>query len=497
VTSFRLAVARYGLAVVSFVLSGCGAADVAERTTWDICYLQGSRVGYARTTIRQTTESGRQVLHIDQLNHLAVQRGNDRAEQEIRCTSVETPDGQLIRFECEMQMGTSPIRTVGRVSGNRLDLETTTAGKTLSTSIPWSAEYGGPFATEQTLLRKPMQPNERRTFKSLAIGFNQVADMEMAAKNYEPTHLPGGDYDLLRIDTVTRFSDGQKIEAIVWTDRGGDTVKTRSEAMKIETYRATEAEALAKSEAPGIDLLGSTIVKLEQPIPKAHRSKQVRYRVHLDGGDPLGVFVTGPTQKEDPLDIHRAEVTVFAIRPGEPGGNPRTPADLPTDADRRPGPMIQSDDPAVVAEAKQGAGDETDPWRVALALEQYVHRAIAKKDYSQTFATAAEVAKSHEGDCTEHAVFLAALARARGIPARVAVGLVYMESVQAFGYHMWTELWIDGRWIPVDGTLALGGIGAAHLKIAQTSLDGSGAFSAFLPVAQVVGRLRVEAIDAE
>ena len=42
-------------------------------------------------------------------------------------------------------------------------------------------------------------------------------------------------------------------------------------------------------------------------------------------------------------------------------------------------------------------------------------------------ATAAEVARSREGDCTEHAVLLAALARARGIPARVAMGLVYVR----------------------------------------------------------------------
>jgi hypothetical protein len=403
----------------------------------------------------------------------------------------------MIRFECEMQMGANPIRTVGRIDGNRLDLATTTAGKKTAASISWPADCGGPFASEQSLLRKPMQPKERRTLKSLAIGFNQVVDMEMIAGDYEPTHMPGGDYDLLRIDTVTRFSDGQKMEGVVWTNRAGDALKTRSEAMGMETYRVSEAEALAKSDAPGVDLLGKTSVPVTLPIPNAHRSNRVRYRVRLEGGDPSSVFVTGATQKVESIDPHTAEVTVYAIRAGKPGGNPQEPADSPTDADRRPTSMIQSDDPQVVAEAKEAAAGETDPWRVAAALERYVHRIIAKKDYSQTFATAAEVAKSHEGDCTEHAVFLAALARARGIPARVAIGLVYVEAAHAFGFHMWTEVWIDDRWIPLDGTLALGGIGAAHLKIAQSSLDGTGAFSAFLPVAQVVGRLRIEVVDAE
>ena len=149
-----------------------------------------------------------------------------------------------------------------------------------------------------------------------------------------------------------------------------------------------------------------------------------------------------------------------------------------------------------MADAEKAAGGETDPWRVAVALERYVNREVKKKNFTQAFATAAEVAKSREGDCTEHAVFLAALCRARGIPARVAIGLVYMEGAKAFGYHMWTEVYIDKRWIPIDGTLALGGIGAGHLKIAHTNLQGASAYSAFLPVVQVLGRLKIEIIDA-
>ena len=130
-------------------------------------------------------------------------------------------------------------------------------------------------------------------------------------------------------------------------------------------------------------------------------------------------------------------------------------------------------------------------------MERYVHEELKKKNFSQAFATASEVARSLEGDCTEHAVFLAALCRARGIPARVAIGLVYIQGDQAFGYHMWTEAYIDKRWIPLDGTLARGGIGAGHLKIQHTNLKGASAYSAFLPVVQVLGRLSIEVLDVQ
>ena len=67
-----------------------------------------------------------------------------------------------------------------------------------------------------------------------------------------------------------------------------------------------------------------------------------------------------------------------------------------------------------------------------------------------------EVARSLEGDCTEHAVLLAALCRARKIPARVAFGLVYYPPQKGFAYHMWNEVWIADRWIPLDATLGHG-----------------------------------------
>ena len=114
---------------------------------------------------------------------------------------------------------------------------------------------------------------------------------------------------------------------------------------------------------------------------------------------------------------------------------------LPNDDDRRPNNLIQSDDPTIVSMAKSVAPDETDPMKLGIALEQFVRHTIKLKDFSQAFATAAEVARNPEGDCTEHSVLLAALARARGIPARVAIGLVYQDGKQSFAYHMWNEFW--------------------------------------------------------
>jgi transglutaminase-like putative cysteine protease len=195
------------------------------------------------------------------------------------------------------------------------------------------------------------------------------------------------------------------------------------------------------------------------------------------------------------LDERTAEITVRSLRPGAAGSEPPAAEKPPTDDDRQANNLVQSEDPRVVQLANEAAGDESDPTKVALALERHVGSSIRKVNFTQALATAADVARTGEGDCTEHAVLLAAMARAKGIPARVAIGLVYVEGLQGFGYHMWNELFLNDRWVPMDATLAHGGIGAGHLKLSHSSLAGGDAYSSFLPVARVLGRLTIEAME--
>jgi hypothetical protein len=95
-----------------------------------------------------------------------------------------------------------------------------------------------------------------------------------------------------------------------------------------------------------------------------------------------------------------------------------------------------------------------------------------KGHYEVPFATADEVARTREGDCTEMGCLAAALGRAVGIPTRVAFGLVYDQHEPGFGGHLWTEAYLDGRWEAWDPTGVLQGLGAAYLKVGGYSLAG-------------------------
>jgi transglutaminase-like putative cysteine protease len=74
----------------------------------------------------------------------------------------------------------------------------------------------------------------------------------------------------------------------------------------------------------------------------------------------------------------------------------------------------------------------------------------------QGFEIASVVARRRTGDCTEHAVLTAALARAAGLPARVVLGLALVETATGYAAygHAWAETLEGGQWRVADAALA-------------------------------------------
>src|SRR5262249_26090573 len=132
----------------------------------------------------------------------------------------------------------------------------------------------------------------------------------------------------------------------------------------------------------------------------------------------------------------------------------------------------------------------------ALGIEKWVHLHMVNKNYTEAFATADHVARTLEGDCTEHAVLAAAMCRALGVPSRCAVGLLYVTQGGApvFGFHMWTEVWVQGQWLPIDATLGRGYVGATHLKISDHSWYDTQSLTPLLPTVRVVGKAAIEVL---
>jgi hypothetical protein len=122
--------------------------------------------------------------------------------------------------------------------------------------------------------------------------------------------------------------------------------------------------------------------------------------------------------------------------------------------DRKASFVLDYDEPpvrAAHARAVTVCGPSPTPDQLAVFVDRYIEH----KDLQRPFDIASQVARRKEGDCTEHAVLLAALARSFGLPARVVMGIAIVAvegKVEAVG-HAWTEIYERGSWRLADAAL--------------------------------------------
>jgi hypothetical protein len=115
---------------------------------------------------------------------------------------------------------------------------------------------------------------------------------------------------------------------------------------------------------------------------------------------------------------------------------------------REPSFLIDADQPEI-AELVARLPPEPD----AQAVRQLVQGHFQQRQYGE-FWTASRAARTRSGDCSEHAVLAAAVARRAGIAARVLIGYVTVtdgHSGAAVG-HAWAQLHDGTRWVDVDAT---------------------------------------------
>lgn len=247
---------------------------------------------------------------------------------------------------------------------------------------------------------------------------------------------------------------------------------------KIKTRDEKEGEELSEvRDDIGLPLsaeLGTVTVVLKGTPGGGAGVLEVDSTLPVDGSLAAGaltalveVTITGDAAKTDPIfssspyqaverrgDVYA--LTLSSRRRATAAAAPALPiSDLPPEVARFLGPTArsQSTEPAIIAKSKEIVSDEKDSDKAARKIVRWVYQKLEKRDGARGAASAVETLKANAGDCTEHTVLTIALARAAGIPARAAGGIVLIPgSKTEAGYHAWPELWV-GEWVVMDPAL--------------------------------------------
>jgi hypothetical protein len=319
----------------------------------------------------------------------------------------------------------------------------------------------------------------------------------------ESIEIFGKKYQAIKSRTTMNMG-GVEVTSNSWSDDQGNVLRADQQLMGITMQQLRADRERALGAGAGAEMMIDTLVRPNRRID-GQKARKIKYRLTLSGGEgSLSSLPTTGMQKvvdssangSVKLLVQRQDHAALAHSAGRLDN-------YSSDFDEylAAGPVINWQDPEVKKMAADAKGNETNAYRLADKLRRYVSSAIRDKNLDIGFATASEVARNLEGDCSEHGVLLAALARANGIPSRVVVGLVYVEQFLGqkgvFGFHMWTQMYIDGRWVDFDAAMGESDCNPTHIAVATSSLQSEGLMELVGPLLKVIGNLKIEVLEVK
>jgi len=118
--------------------------------------------------------------------------------------------------------------------------------------------------------------------------------------------------------------------------------------------------------------------------------------------------------------------------------------------------------------ADEIAGGERDPVQASILIFNWlIHNISPYTEETFYVPSASEILEDGTGDCKHFAVMFATLARIRGIPTRYAIGQRYLGG--SYGYHVWNQIYVNGRWIDIDASDLGLFPGAMHIQMQVSS----------------------------
>ncbi len=307
--------------------------------------------------------------------------------------------------------------------------------------------------------------------------------LDPATGRWSPAH-----YDSIPSWRIAEVYGGVQIES--WVDGDGRVIRAASplgfsmEKTEYELARQSQEDARSLAGSPlDEDVILSTAIQSNADLGEVVNHPELRFV--LRGVELEGFELDGGRQtlRGDTLIVKQEVWSLI-----EPDYDELPYPRMDFVEYLRPEPLIQSDDERIIRTAEQMVNWrfmwDKDPLRITRVLTTGVNRML-EKEITFSVPNALQVLEARRGDCNEHTVLFVALARALGLPARTAVGLVYVDG--AFFYHAWPEVWL-GEWVAVDPTFGQYPADAAHLRFVTGGLANQ------VEIVRLIGNLDIEVI---
>jgi transglutaminase-like putative cysteine protease len=403
-----------------------------------------------------------------------------------------TLDSEVGRFEARGTLGpdtTLHVSILSAGSEQKLSFRLPQP-PVMSSVVPIRVAMGGALEVGETIRLPVFDPTSlsTRTVEVHVIDHDTLFVTDSVAVDAAGRWWSAG-IDTIPAWQIAEVFGGIRVES--WVDADGRILRASSPlgfAMEKTEYelarQAQEDSRLVSSSPIDDDVILSTAVRSNVDLADIEEYTELRFR--LTGVDLAGFQLDGGRQtlRGDTLIIRREDWD--AVSAGYE--LPYRFMDLREALE--PEPLIQSDDERIIRRAREITARRAvwsqNPKDVARQLTTSVYNMLDKR-ITFSVPNAVQVLETLQGDCNEHTVLYVAFARALGLPARTAVGLVYLNG--SFFYHAWPEVWL-GEWVAVDPTFGQYPADASHIRFVV------GGLAQQVEIVRLIGNLDIEVIGS-
>jgi len=445
--------------------------ELPEKDTWMDLYLKDKKIGYAHSVLTKQDTGFR----MDETLFMRMNIMGLSQDVQMSTTADLNTDLSLNSFDFKLHSGRFDFIASGQMKpGNKLSVETNLSGTPKTNEIQLAHVphlTGGVLhaaARDFKLTQKNLftfhifdpatMSQEPVTVK--VIGEEKITSMGQPTKTTKLTLTFKG-----AVQTAWMNTNGEIIR-----EKGllGMTLEKTSKKLALADFSATAS-------APDMTLDITEIASVKSNVTIDNPRKTAFLKIELSGIDTEALYLNGGRQT--------LSGNVLSVARENMQDNSASPANIhKEELDRflRPELFIESDHPTISELAAKIVSPGEPPPVKGQKLVTWVFKNIEKRPVI-SIPDAVTTLENRIGDCNEHAVLLAALARAAGIPSKIESGLVYLKG--RFYYHAWNLLYVE-KWITADSVFGLMPADAARIRFAsgnpQSQLD-------LIPVIDQVG----------
>jgi hypothetical protein len=475
---------------------------------WFAIMLNGHKSGHMHSTMERCKGDGpgRDIIRTMTQMTMTAGRTDSTITVTVTQSTEETLAGEPRAFEQVMKLGAIPSTTSGRIKDGKVTVTTTQFGQKgapATYKLPEGAMMSWAVYREQ--LKRGLTPGTKYTLSmyepTMAVDKLSPATIEIGGK--EEIDLFGRKVQAIRTTQTVKIKGllgfETPVETVTWMEEDGTAVRMEMSMMNIPIELIACSKTIAQRPDDPADLMDKTLIAVKAPINADVPS--LTYRLKWTGkgsGTEPSIPETGMQR------IVKKSASEYVLKVTRISAQPVRKETLSKEDRERylaASQVVNYKDPIVAELARKAAGGEKDPRQLADRLRRFVGDYIQTKNLSVGFGSASEVARSKEGDCTEHGVLLAALGRAVGIPTRLVTGIVYTDQFatrrNVFVGHLWTQFWIDGRWVDVDAALRQTDVDPTHIALGLSAATDNGVADMVGSLWLAMGNFSIEVLDAK